>query len=87
VTPAQRTGAPPAVRCDVASDAGQVDFTLTPPGLAHLRVLGPSGDAVPNVTVEMFEATPSAGCAPPSLLTRGTTDGAGVVNLLVPFAP
>ena len=87
VVPAQETGAPPAIRCDVAGDGGQVDFTLTPPGLAHLRVLDAGGEQVPDVTVELFESPPSSGCPEPSLLTKGTTGDDGIVNLLVPFAP
>jgi hypothetical protein len=89
VLPEPFTGAPAYRLAGVVVDGPtELPLPLPAPSLAHLQVVDPDGAPIHNAIVELFTpATPDDLGNVPNLVAKGTTEGGGTVDLIVPFAP
>lgn len=90
IVPDASTGAPAWTMTGVVVEEDTAfTVTLPSPGLAHITVLTPDGDILPDVTVKLYLADDQPGPygTRPPLLHQGLTDAGGTVDLLVPFVP
>ncbi len=86
VVPDPSTGAPPqTIQNVVVNGLFDLPIRLAQPSLAHVTVARPSGEYLPGVTVELYQA--NGDDRPPQLLSEGTTGDNGFVDLLIPFTP